>query len=190
MMKRALTTVILLACTTVVAGEPVQYFPKSLFDKFVVGWYTSHLTAMNEPSLFQMIPNRDAHSYRFLWLRSFHRPIAIRLDIGKRAGGILTVKELSGAGGYDPGMLRLKTIVPMTAAEVSSFLSAVSDIGFWNLPTREPNLGGLDGAQWVLEGVHAGQYHVVDRWTPREGPYRELCLKLLAASKLVVDDVY
>lgn len=186
-MKRWLATILFLAFATSVVGAPVRYFPDSVFDGFVVGWYTSHLSAMNEPSLFEMTRSREANVYRFLWLRSFHRPIALRLEI---ADGTLTVKELSGAGGYDPGKLRFNIIVPMTAAEVSSFLRAVDDIGFWQLPTHEAARNGVDGAQWVLEGVHAGQYHVVDHWSPREGPYRDLCLMLLKASKLVVDDVY
>jgi hypothetical protein len=25
---------------------------------------------------------------------------------------------------------------------------------------------GLDGAQWIIEGIKGGEYHVIDRWSP------------------------
>lgn len=28
----------------------------------------------------------------------------------------------------------------------------------------------MDGAEWSIEGVKDGTYHVVTRWTPRQGP--------------------
>jgi hypothetical protein len=43
---------------------------------------------------------------------------------------------------------------------------------------------GFDGAQWILEGVKDQKYHVVDRWTPRDGAFREACLYLLKLSQI------
>ena len=37
---------------------------------------------------------------------------------------------------------------------------------------------GTDGSQWIIEGVKKGQYHVVDRWMPKDGMVRELGLLL------------
>ena len=34
------------------------------------------------------------------------------------------------------------------------------------LPEPQENIVNLDGAQWIVEGVKNGQYHVVDRWSP------------------------
>lgn len=47
---------------------------------------------------------------------------------------------------------------------------------------------GNDGAEWILEGVNGGRYHVVDRWTPGAGAYREACLYLLKISDLGIDE--
>jgi len=30
---------------------------------------------------------------------------------------------------------------------------------------------GLDGVQWIIEGVKNGNYHIVDHWAPRAGKY-------------------
>jgi hypothetical protein len=43
---------------------------------------------------------------------------------------------------------------------------------------------GLDGAQWVIEGRRVDAYHVVDRWSPRGGPYRDAGLAFLQLAGL------
>ena len=40
-----------------------------------------------------------------MWLRSFHHPVAVRLDIMSDGTGKLTVKIANGAAGYKPGKL-------------------------------------------------------------------------------------
>jgi hypothetical protein len=59
------------------------YFPINTFsdkpkaDSFVQNWYSSTLYSFKEPLLSQ---NFVGHSiYRFLWLRSFHRPVVFTL---------------------------------------------------------------------------------------------------------------
>jgi hypothetical protein len=60
------------------------YFPpNSLSDKpnvdsFVQDWYSSALYSFNEPRLFQDYLGHNI--YRFLWLRSFHRPVVFVLQ--------------------------------------------------------------------------------------------------------------
>lgn len=51
------------------AGDPAG-------DDFVRGWYSSHLRSMAEPSLSC---GAIEDSYRFVWLRSFHSPVAVRM---------------------------------------------------------------------------------------------------------------
>ena len=49
------------------------------------------------------------------------------------------------------------------------FLTSLNDLSFWKLPAslvEETNVVQLDGAQWILEGVKQGRYHIVDRWSP------------------------
>jgi hypothetical protein len=59
------------------------YFPINIFsdrpsaDSFVQNWYSSALYSFKEPLLSQ---NFDGYNiYRFLWLRSFHRPVVFTL---------------------------------------------------------------------------------------------------------------
>src|SRR5579863_3498312 len=83
----------------------LQYFPKETFQERDVNgqvfdikdeWYTSHLRSMQEPSLSDPSTNKTVVAYRFLWLRSFHNAIAIRLDVRPDGTGTLTTKETNG----------------------------------------------------------------------------------------------
>jgi hypothetical protein len=51
----------------------------------------------------------------------------------------------------------------------------------------------VDGAQWIIEGVRNGSYHIVDRWSPTNGEIRALGLFMvneLAKMKLAASEVY
>src|SRR4051812_45237449 len=67
-------------------------------DEFMRRWYSKHLRAMAEPSLSCATSEGEGDSFRFLWLRTFHEPIAVRVDIRSKKATITTV-TLSGAGG-------------------------------------------------------------------------------------------
>lgn len=64
----------------------------------------------------------------------------------------------------------------------------IPKIGCWEI--RDP---GVDGAQWIIEGVRNKTYHVVDRWSPKDGSVRALGLFIvtdLVKMKLAAKDVY
>jgi hypothetical protein len=179
---------------------PTGYFPAGTFGPtaedgaFRVSWYTKFLHALREPSVAALTGDRQAHAYRFLWLRSFDAPIALRVNISPDGSGTLTVKRSSGAGGFEPGTVVTHRRRAMSRAEVRRFLSLLETARFWQLATREPDVeedGTItvrsDGAQWIVEGVRSGRYHVVDRWTPRRGPYREAALWLVWRAGLRID---
>ena len=156
-----------------------QYFPKaslgnSAGDQLKYEWYTAQLSALQEPSLFSMAADPAAEAYRFTWLRSFHHPIAVRLTPQPDGTGVLTVKSASGAGGFRPGVLSQNTSLPLTRKQTQRFLLRLQQLKFWSLPNPVNDQKGTDGSQWIMEGVNKGRYHVVDRWTPRSGPVREL----------------
>ena len=66
----------------------------SPIDDFKEEWYSQHLIAMGEP----LLPDGANEVYRFLWLRTFHNPIMIRLTYDPK-GCDLIAKRLDGAGG-------------------------------------------------------------------------------------------
>jgi hypothetical protein len=70
----------------------------------------------------------------------------------------------------------------------------VNKANFWKLPTEDKNAPrGVDGAEWILEGIRTGNYHVVDRWTPTKGTYYDLGLhfiKDLSGLKIPRREIY
>ncbi len=204
---RFLTAFLALALFGATVFSQVVYFPKLTLestpdlDNFVTGWYSAQLIALEEPSLFELAKTPTAQSYRFLWLRSFDHPIAVRLDIKADGTGVLTTKMTSQKGGVEPGTLIENTTKPVTAEQTEAFLKKIEQVQFWSLTAETPdptepsglNHNRLDGADWIVEGVHAGKYHVVKRWSPETGPIRELGIAPvfeLAGMNIAKNEVY
>ena len=191
--------------------NPIDYFPPGTLGEtpqsshFREQWYSDQLHALKEPSLWELSKTQSTETYRFLWLRSFHQPISVRLDISHHGTGVLTTKAASGRGGYKPGNLTTNKTRALTKEQTIWFLDRIEEQGFWSLPAyakphKEVGPNGestvevnLDGAQWILEGIKDGQYHVADRWSPGNGPVRTLGIIMLidlGKLKLLYEEVY
>jgi hypothetical protein len=139
-------------------------------------WYVSQLLAMKELPLF---PPAVDHAlvYRLLFLPTFRQPSLVRLT--ETSGGWRAVcKRSDGRGGYSPGQLAGEMERELSQAEAKRFGRLLDRVTFWKMPSFV-ECAGLDGSQAVLEGMRAGGYHVVDRWSPMGTPYAELVEFLL-----------
>ena len=184
-------------CTTPVTSLfPVQ--PLQARD----GWYGVQLRAAGERSLCDD-PEAAEEVYRLSWIPSFHPTVIIRFerrDQTYRLRGVI----LSGAGGYEPGIVANSVDTPLTQADWQAWLGLAARARFWTAPTEASDtvldtsgavqfVMGLDGAQWLLEARQNGQYHAVDRWSPDpDGPhsaFRTACTWLLHRSGLVPDSL-
>jgi hypothetical protein len=150
-----------------------QYFPPGLLDPQKVDRYSRQLKAMREPSLYELSQqDPNAKVYRFLWLRSFHHPIAIRLVVRKNGSGWINVRMTTGNGWSEPGRISRYGVSWLTKGKTQALLNAYEGAGFWNLTTLPETTSTVvqnDGAQWIIEGVRAGKYHVIERWSPQTG---------------------
>ncbi|HRH41771.1 MAG TPA: hypothetical protein PKY82_09020 [Pyrinomonadaceae bacterium] len=166
------------------------YFPKGTWKSFDIAdlsmneWYGKFLKSMDETSLLDVSDNTEV--YRFLWLRSFHHPIFVRIE---RNGNSIQLfsKELDGGGGYEPGKVLRQEHKILDEQQWCGFLNLLGKSNYWQMPVENNEVLGNDGSQWILEGVKDGRYHVVDRWTPKNGEYREACIYLLKLSGVDVD---
>jgi hypothetical protein len=178
-------------------NQSTSYFPVGTFqpdevrEKGLVNWYSRSLQEMAEPS-FQTIVAANVESYRFLWLRSFHPGIAVRIWKCSR-GFCLTAKQLDSVDKYVDGKfvpsarLSLNNSRSLSGDEWDRFLSLLDRAYFWTMPTVDGGPTANDGASWLLEGTRGSKYHVVDRQSPQTGDYRDACLYLLKLSELKVD---
>lgn len=182
---RNLSAIAVLLLIAFTAMAQVKYFPEEAaggdprLDKFV-DWYSVQLTALKEPSLLEMANTPSSESYRFLWLRTFHHPIAIRLDVKADGSSVLTTKITSGEGGYESGVLTVNTSRNLTQEQTQNIVKKIEEALFWSMPILDDgNTIGVDGAEWIVEGVKNGKYHVVTRWSPESGAIRELGLAFI-----------
>ncbi len=167
------------------------YFPSKSWndyeteDDFLGDWYGKRLRAMKEKSLLKST-NENTEIYRFFWLRSFHHPIFVRIE--KRNSKIkLFTKELDGTGSSEPVRILKSKEISLTEEDFLKFLDLINRANFWQMPTSSKM--GRDGAQWILEGVKDNRYHIVDRWSPEKGDFREACIYLLKLSGRDVDEL-
>ena len=109
-------------------------------------------------------------------------PNRSRIEAGRSS--TLTAVELDGAGGYEPGKVSRRVKRQLSAEEWRALSRSLKSLNFWKISTRLPH-HGLDGAQWVLEGRSGREYHVVDRWSPTDGVYRDFCLMLVKFAGLM-----
>ena len=162
------------------------YFPFEVFrdtsiyigrDTFLNSWYSQHLFAMKEPVIFNDTSHREI--YRFTWLRTFHNPVAIRIEKDEE-NYFLVWKVCDGAGGYDPGALKVNQQMRISEHDWIEFQSNLSKSKFWQEETNDSDNMGLDGSHWILEGKKDDEYHVVDRWTPKaDSKYYQTCNYLI-----------
>lgn len=162
-----------------ISAAQAVYFPG--FSDLRNQWYSQSLHAMGEPVLDAGGGDR---SYRFLWLRSFHNPVAVRIESldGKHR---LVAVELDAADGR-PGRVQRRTEIVLSREQFADVERLVADSGFWTMAPTERS-GGRDGAQWIIEGA-TDRYHAVDRWSPTSGAVRRIGTGFLALAGWTFED--
>jgi hypothetical protein len=186
---------LLLGCSYLLSARSrVSYFPDLAFDgvkehdDFVRDWYSKHLEAMGEPSLVKLAQaDRDCEVYRLLWLPTFDHPVAVRVE-KLRDSISLNVVILDGQGGYEPGIIAVNKATKLGRPQWDELTRHLKRSVFWTLPTKsKEDEGGTDGEQMIVEGIAAGKYHIVDRWSPNGNEYAKLCRSMLAMAGIKLD---
>ena len=172
---------------------PVLIFPAdNLLERNFVEWYSGTLAAMREPP-FSSLTSSDFEAYRFLWLRSFHPPVSIRIWRHNNEY-CMTVKQLDSVDRYIDGRpvpaenLVVNSTRPLSREEWTTFKQLLDGTRFWELPTFDVVPLANDGAFWMLEGVANGRHHFIDRQSPEHGAFYEACVYLLRRSNISIDE--
>ncbi len=150
--------------------------------------HAQELEQFQEPVLHTRVADPAAHVYRFIWLRSFDPSIVVRLEVRADGSAVAVFKE-SEVGGPAPRAGRREVHREVEASQVNSFLDALARSDFWRARNDDEEVG-IHGAIWTCEAVSGGTYKVTFRWSPREGPYRDAMLRLVALAGFRVPNVY
>ena len=149
-------------------------------------WYGKSLERMNEPRLPGFAKDVNASVYRIMILPTWGNPIVVRVQ---RHGGLysLATRRLDGHGGYDPGKLVESKNSELSVEDSKTLERLIHNVSFFKLPTDDAVLGH-DGAEWIIEGVSQGKYHVVVRWCADSyDPEKRKLTAFLALCKFLLD---
>ncbi len=161
-------------------------------DDFEASWFSDELANLEEPSLFAR-PKGATRSVRFTWLRSFHDPIAVRIDTTAEGRLRMTARRNPMGNDLDPYAknTRLRRLTRNLTAEESAELEALLDR---TAVLAAPSNGCrccVDGARWIVESSdprHGYRYH--NSQSPKSGPERQVGEFLLSLTGWDVEPVY
>ncbi len=111
----------------------------------------------------EAIHDSDKEIYRMYMHPSFRSDTLMRIEINGD-GTSEVVLKIGDRFLYPPDNT-ISAETTFTKAETDAFLELIRTADFWNLP-EEKNVLGLDGHDFVIEGVKDGVYHAVERWCP------------------------
>lgn len=142
----------------------VNYFPPETFTgraaNFKVAWYSSDLYQLGEKPLWPA-SSENEKTFRFTHIGAFTGPQAVSLTVLPDGSGKVKMAELH----RSPEQVKGEPLSPVPEDRVSDFLRQLNRAHFWEMPT-ESQQRGFDGAEWILEGVQDGKYHIAVRWCP------------------------
>jgi len=142
----------------------VNYFPPGTFTSraanFQVAWYSSDMYQLGETPLWPP-SSENEKTFRFTYLGAFTGPKAVTMTVLPDGSGKVKMTMLHEARERVKGE-QLSTI---PEDRVSDFLKHLNRAHFWEMPTESQHRG-FDGAEWIMEGVQDGRYHIAVRWCP------------------------
>ncbi|RFC50895.1 MAG: hypothetical protein DVB22_001763 [Verrucomicrobia bacterium] len=138
-------------------------------------YLTQFLAAMKEPSLFDRGDKRPEFEVRFLWLRTFHDPISIRIWSTPKGYMVRTVRIKQNEDYSLAGTL-VDTTRLLDDAETKAFTAALTKAPLaapMNETEETAGDGGIDGASWIFESSMEKKYQKLDFWCLEHfGPIR------------------
>lgn len=171
------------------------FFPSGLFsrqsdaDRVNQAYYAKQLGALKETSIYELRKDTKVTAFRFLCVRALQPPFVIRVEKKADGTGSLIFKQSDGTGGYQTGKIADNQTMKVSKAQMGELEAKITAMQFFELDYRKKNQGGFDGARWLIEGLQNGKYHLVDRYSPGWGNFRNLGLYLIKLSGEDLKDV-
>lgn len=153
--------------------------------KGTVEWLELQLSDLKEDCLYNKELKQNSIIYRFTWLRSFHYPIAIRIE--KVENEIMLYWKVGkGASGYEPEGLKKSGKKKLRLKKWIEFEEIVKTSSFDTLP-NEKYIPMTDGATWTLERKKHGSFKAHHSNAPSK-EFSKACLYLLDLTNIKVKD--
>jgi hypothetical protein len=168
----------------------VAFFPDEHATDFWRDYLGRQLEGLGEPSLYEGRQDPARVAVRFLWLRTYHAPICVRLELTSEPELIAkTAKTKSGFERPRDVSMRSLRLASEQAEAVAIRIHAALLVAY-------PRQLACDGAAWLLEHVRSGSYRVAELNSPGKdevrGPFRAAAWQLieLAGTDFIEGPVY
>ena len=158
-------------------------------------WFSRQWAAACEPPLPSALSGQldDQFTFRFSFMPSFDTPIFMRLETHRETHRLIA-KQMTGDGGYEPGIILRSKEIEISDEEVAAIRKSLANI-FANRDAevakarsegpKETCFGMLDGTMWIFEVVENDRYDLIQRNSPNDGPIFDLGMQLLSKSDWV-----
>ncbi|MBA9079412.1 hypothetical protein [Rufibacter quisquiliarum] len=124
---------------------------------FMNKWYSENMVRLKEPVLYKHT-GRDFNVFRFTKIGTWGESTSYRIEkTDSNVSIVKRTKDLSGNLIADEKKL-------LSKENWSALEARIQSIAFWHLNTHGER--GLDGEEWILEGLDDDKYHFVIRWSP------------------------
>jgi hypothetical protein len=140
--------------------------PRAWMDSSHVRRYSAMLTTFHEAELTSSDRDESREAYRFIWIRSFHKPFVVRIE---RRGASAIVVVNAGYDDSDTAKTVRRDSFPLSSAEWDDLVATLDRERFWQQPRAGDTIRSyVDGAQWIVEGTRQQRYTIVDRVSPSD----------------------
>ena len=151
--------------------------------------FSNTLHQMSEPLYWNDPTNAiTGDFYRFVWLRTFDRPIVVTITASDDGRTEVRSKVFSGQSGFGFGEIEHEVTITNHSTTVTAL---ITDLDRWlrYVPEFDGNFG-LDGSTWMIDGVKDGKYYIVHRWSPASGWVRDIGLRFLEEANIKEKKIY
>jgi|SRR5208283_604999 len=148
--------------------------------------YSTSVQQFKEIRLSEIATDSQAEVYRMMIFPVWGDPISIRVQ---KHNGIyaLSARRLDAHGGFKVGKLVEQKDCDLTPTDSKVLDDLIEKANLFGMPSDD-GVMGLDGDEWVMEGVSQGKYHFVERWCATDyGPEKRGLLNFDALCKFLVD---
>ena len=124
--------------------------------------YSASVQRFKEVRLSEVVTDPQAEVYRVMIFPTWGNAISIRVQ---KHNGIYAVsaRRLKGQAGFEIGNLTEEKDFDLTQADSRMLDDLIRKLNLFEMPSNDA-VHGLDGDEWVIEGVSQGKYHFVERW--------------------------
>ena len=151
--------------------------------------FSDALRQMSEPVYWNTSSNSlSGHFYRFLWLRTFDKPVIVTIRSTDEGKVEIKSKIFSGQSGFGIGQIEQEIT---TTNNSTAMATLMADLDRWLPYVPEFNGDiGPDGAMWMIDGIKDGKYYIVHRWSPESGWVRDIGLRFMGVANIQEKKIY